>query len=139
MALICPKCQGEWRQYERNGVTVDQCTECRGIFLDRGELDRLVDAENTWHDSGAAEQEQPPAAPAYPATDAPPQYNQPPAQAPPPYSPSQGQPPAYNQPPPAYTQQPQHQQHQQPGYGYPSHGQPYGKKRKKSFLDELFD
>ena len=33
------------RSYERNGVTVDQCTGCRGIFLDRGELERLVDAE----------------------------------------------------------------------------------------------
>ena len=33
------------RTYERNGVVVDQCTECRGIFLDRGELERLVDAE----------------------------------------------------------------------------------------------
>ena len=37
------------RSYERNGVTVDQCSECRGIFLDRGELERLVDAENRWH------------------------------------------------------------------------------------------
>lgn len=43
--LICPKCGGEMRSYERNGVLVDQCTECRGIFLDRGELERLVDAE----------------------------------------------------------------------------------------------
>jgi hypothetical protein len=38
------------RTYERNGVHVDQCTECRGIFLDRGELERLVDAENDWHE-----------------------------------------------------------------------------------------
>jgi hypothetical protein len=37
------------RQYERGGVMVDQCTECRGIFLDRGELERLIDAENAWH------------------------------------------------------------------------------------------
>jgi Zn-finger nucleic acid-binding protein len=33
------------RTYERSSITVDQCTECRGIFLDRGELERLVDAE----------------------------------------------------------------------------------------------
>jgi Zn-finger nucleic acid-binding protein len=33
------------RQYERSSVHVDQCTECRGIFLDRGELERLIDAE----------------------------------------------------------------------------------------------
>ncbi len=43
--MTCPKCQGAMRSYERNGVTVDQCTECRGIFLDRGELERLIDAE----------------------------------------------------------------------------------------------
>lgn len=50
MDLTCPKCQGAMRSYERNGVTVDQCSECRGIFLDRGELERLVDAETSWHD-----------------------------------------------------------------------------------------
>ncbi|GAA1547655.1 zf-TFIIB domain-containing protein [Kribbella hippodromi] len=33
------------RTYERSGVTVDQCGDCRGIFLDRGELEHLVDAE----------------------------------------------------------------------------------------------
>ncbi len=50
MELTCPKCQGPMRTYERNGVHVDQCTECRGIFLDRGELERLIDAENDWHE-----------------------------------------------------------------------------------------
>jgi Zn-finger nucleic acid-binding protein len=49
MDLTCPKCHGTMRTYERNGVHVDQCAECRGIFLDRGELDRLMDAENAWH------------------------------------------------------------------------------------------
>jgi uncharacterized protein len=49
MELTCPKCHGHMRTYERNGVHVDQCSDCRGIFLDRGELDRLIDAENTWH------------------------------------------------------------------------------------------
>jgi hypothetical protein len=51
--ITCPKCEGEMRTYERNGVVVDQCTECRGIFLDRGELERLVDAEGRHYgDSG---------------------------------------------------------------------------------------
>src|SRR5262245_28192877 len=60
MQLTCPKCQGSMRQYERSSVHVDQCTECRGIFLDRGELERLIDAETSFH--GGA----PPApAPAY--------------------------------------------------------------------------
>jgi uncharacterized protein len=49
-ALACPKCGGQMRSYERNGVTVDQCTECRGIFLDRGELERLIDAESSHYE-----------------------------------------------------------------------------------------
>jgi uncharacterized protein len=48
--LTCPKCGSEMRSYERNGVVVDQCTECRGIFLDRGELKRLVDAEGSYYE-----------------------------------------------------------------------------------------
>ena len=43
--LTCPKCQGTMRSYERNGIQIDQCTECRGVFLDRGELEQLMDAE----------------------------------------------------------------------------------------------
>ena len=54
MDLTCPKCRGAMRTYERSGVTVDQCTECRGIFLDRGELEKLVDAENSYHRAPAA-------------------------------------------------------------------------------------
>ena len=63
--LTCPKCGGQMRSYERNGVTVDQCTECRGIFLDRGELERLIDAENShyereYSDRGRGYEERPP-------------------------------------------------------------------------------
>jgi Zn-finger nucleic acid-binding protein len=47
--LTCPKCHAEMRQYERSGVVIDQCVECRGIFLDRGELERLAQAEQSWH------------------------------------------------------------------------------------------
>ena len=52
MELTCPKCHGTMRTYERNGVHVDQCGDCRGIFLDRGELERLIDAEDAWHGGG---------------------------------------------------------------------------------------
>jgi Zn-finger nucleic acid-binding protein len=31
--------------FERSGVTVERCTECGGLFLDRGELEHLVEAE----------------------------------------------------------------------------------------------
>lgn len=46
--LKCPKCHAEMRTYERNGIHVDQCSECRGIFLDRGELEHLISAEASW-------------------------------------------------------------------------------------------
>lgn len=46
MALTCPKCAEDLRTYERNGVTIDQCSGCRGVFLDRGELERLIEAES---------------------------------------------------------------------------------------------
>jgi Zn-finger nucleic acid-binding protein len=46
VTLICPKCRGEMRSYERNGVVVDQCEDCRGIFLGRGELEQLLEAES---------------------------------------------------------------------------------------------
>jgi Zn-finger nucleic acid-binding protein len=48
-SLTCPKCHGTMRTYERSDVHVDQCTECRGIFLDRGELERLIDAESAFY------------------------------------------------------------------------------------------
>lgn len=37
------------RSYERNQVVVDQCTGCGGLFLDRGELERLVEAESSFY------------------------------------------------------------------------------------------
>jgi Zn-finger nucleic acid-binding protein len=55
-AMRCPKCQGAMRSYERNGVTIDQCTECRGVFLDRGELERLIDAESAHYEDARREE-----------------------------------------------------------------------------------
>lgn len=50
--LTCPKCQSPMRNYERSGVTVDQCSGCGGLFLDRGELERLTQAEDTHYGGG---------------------------------------------------------------------------------------
>jgi Zn-finger nucleic acid-binding protein len=38
------------RSYERSGLQVDQCSDCRGVFLDRGELERLIDAEGAYYE-----------------------------------------------------------------------------------------
>ena len=55
--LTCPKCASAMRSYERNQVVVDQCSGCGGLFLDRGELERLVEAESHFY----SKTEQPPA------------------------------------------------------------------------------
>jgi uncharacterized protein len=57
--LICPKCESPMRSYERSGVTIDQCTGCRGVFLDRGELERLVDAEGSFYEERGVSREVP--------------------------------------------------------------------------------
>lgn len=59
--LLCPKCHNVMTQYERNNVVVDQCPECGGLFLDRGELERLIRAEAAYY---AQPGEPVPAAPA---------------------------------------------------------------------------
>ncbi|MBM0257254.1 MULTISPECIES: TFIIB-type zinc ribbon-containing protein [Micromonospora] len=136
MQLTCPKCHGDMRQYERSGVVIDQCTECRGIFLDRGELEKLFEAEANWNQQHAAP------APGQPAGHGPAQpghvaggYAPPPP--PPPHQPGY---PAVPPPPPhapAYPPQPAygHSGHQQQHHGYHGH---YKRKKHKSFLDEMF-
>ena len=137
--MICPKCQGLMRSYERNGVTVDQCTECRGLFLDRGELEHLIDAESRFNGAPPAPPAPPPAPPAPPVS--PPAY---PAQ-PPAYP---AQPPAYPAQPPAYPATPSRSPMADlstiasMATGYlgkgKSKGKSPGKKGKKSFIDGLF-
>jgi Zn-finger nucleic acid-binding protein len=68
MQMLCPKCQNPMHQYERNGVVVEQCSECKGIFLDRGELEHLMNFEQSFHGGGA------PVAPPAPVG-APPRYD----------------------------------------------------------------
>ncbi|MGH3381003.1 MAG: zf-TFIIB domain-containing protein [Actinoallomurus sp.] len=46
--MYCPKCSGNWETHERSGVVVDECVGCQGVFLDRGELERLIDAESEY-------------------------------------------------------------------------------------------
>jgi uncharacterized protein len=89
--MTCPKCHGDMRSYERNGVHVDQCGDCRGLFLDRGELERLIEAEGSFYGGGS-------------------------------------------QQPPARRDDDRHHGHD----SYEHRGQPH-KKKRKNFLEELFD
>ena len=62
--LICPACKVDLLMSDRQGIEIDFCPKCRGVWLDRGELDKIIERSTV--------QEQP-RAPA-PALQAPPTY-----------------------------------------------------------------
>jgi Zn-finger nucleic acid-binding protein len=100
----CPRCGVGLAMSERQGIEIDYCPQCRGVWLDRGELDKIIER-------GAAAQE-PPSQPAPGWT---------------------GQEPGRTGSPPPFLPQ------QQPwGGGHSDHGYGHGKKRK-SWLQEIFD
>ncbi len=41
--MQCPVCHVELRLAERQGIEIDYCPECRGVWLDRGELDKIIE------------------------------------------------------------------------------------------------
>ncbi|CAM5311576.1 hypothetical protein SGRIM128S_02348 [Streptomyces griseomycini] len=73
--MQCPKCRAPMHSYNRNGVQIEQCSGCRGIFLDYGELESLTRLEARWAQPAPPA---PPAAPqAYPAAPPPPAWGAP--------------------------------------------------------------
>ena len=42
--LMCPNDNAAMQTLERNGVQFDMCPECRGVWLDRGELEKLMES-----------------------------------------------------------------------------------------------
>lgn len=42
-AMNCPICNIALNLAERQGVEIDYCPQCRGIWLDRGELDKIIE------------------------------------------------------------------------------------------------
>ena len=53
-AIYCPKCSADMIPMRRNGVMIDRCSDCGGIFLDRGELEKIMAGErrsiDAWDD-----------------------------------------------------------------------------------------
>ena len=90
--MACPVDGSTLVMSERSGIEIDYCPQCRGVWLDRGELDKIIERN--------AQSEPAPAAP----------------------------PP---QPQAHWGQQPP------PQHGHYGHQKPY--KRRKSFLEDLFD
>ncbi len=40
--LLCPNCNRSMQNVNRSGVEIDMCPVCRGVWLDRGELEKLL-------------------------------------------------------------------------------------------------
>ncbi|MFJ3383759.1 MULTISPECIES: zf-TFIIB domain-containing protein [unclassified Curtobacterium] len=142
--MQCPNDQATLVMSERSGIEIDYCPECRGVWLDRGELDKIIDRAAPTPSAAPAPAPAPgphavPGVPAAPAYGSVPGYS--PGMAVPrngyaspgsPGSPGswdKGRRGGYGQP-----------GYGQPGYGQPGHGQqPYGRKRRGNWLSELFD
>jgi uncharacterized protein len=105
--LLCPSCRVALVMSERAGIEIDYCPQCRGIWLDRGELDKII--EKSAREAAPAAQPQQPQQPVG----------------------------GYQQPQPGYQQS----GYQQPQGYDPRYDQSHGHypKRRKSFLEELFD
>ena len=119
--MECPNCAGErLLMSERNGVEIDYCPKCRGVWLDRGELDKLLEKA-----AELATAEAPPRMPA-------------PAAAPVPQPQPRYEEPRYEE------RRYEERRYEQPRYAerkpYKDHDDDYYKrKKKKSMLSELFD
>lgn len=42
--MNCPHCSVELKISERKNIEIDYCPQCRGVWLDRGELDKLLES-----------------------------------------------------------------------------------------------
>lgn len=109
--MQCPNDGAVLTMSERSGIEIDYCPTCRGVWLDRGELDKII--ERSLSQSG-------PAAPASSPQQPQPEYQQP-------------MPPQGSKHGSRHGSKHGYQEGYQQGYG-----QPY-KKRKESWLSELFD
>lgn len=106
------------RTVDRQGIHIDQCDGCRGIFLDRGELESILNAERQYSAQAAP--------PPYQAGAPTQQYGGPP-------------PRGYSDSPRGYSDSPRG--YRGGGYGDSPRGYHggHGHKRRKSFMEQLFD
>lgn len=121
--MKCPVDSVDLVMSERSGVEIDYCPQCRGVWLDRGELDKIIDRVER---SGPAAQATPPAPPA-------------PAMPPPGYLP----PPLYNADPRRDDRRPDDRRfddrHDRTRYDKPRYDDHRRPKKKEGWLGELFD
>lgn len=58
--MKCPICKDvTLLMSEKKGIEIDYCPECRGIWLDRGELEKLIEKETAYNDNYYQESRKP--------------------------------------------------------------------------------
>ena len=50
MSMICPNCSSEMIITNKLGVEIDHCPRCKGVWLDRGELEKIANIQNRYED-----------------------------------------------------------------------------------------
>ncbi len=55
--MRCPLCSVGMREVPRRGLKIDVCPECRGVWLDAGEMERLLEGAGAWEDEDFRERE----------------------------------------------------------------------------------
>ena len=48
--MKCPKCHADLMISDRQGIEIDFCPQCRGVWLDRGELDKVIERASRYSD-----------------------------------------------------------------------------------------
>ena len=46
--MKCPNDDSTLQMTDRQGIEIDYCPECRGVWLDRGELDKIIERSASW-------------------------------------------------------------------------------------------
>lgn len=54
--MLCPICKVDLQISERQGIEIDYCPKCRGVWLDRGELDKIIERSNASQDHFLAQE-----------------------------------------------------------------------------------
>ena len=50
MSIICPNCSSEMMIANKLGVEIDHCPRCKGVWLDRGELEKITNIQDRYED-----------------------------------------------------------------------------------------
>ena len=48
--MKCPNCNETLVMADRQGIEIDYCPACRGVWLDKGELDKIIERSAQWEE-----------------------------------------------------------------------------------------